>query len=265
VPDGEGRGGLLERYGDLVEGLRGAYVTACDMNTTEADMDVVATRTAHVLGRSASAGGSGSSAPDTAVGVFHGIRAVCRHVFDTDDLAERTVAIQGVGAVGAVLADLLAGAGATLVVTDVVPARAHAVAERTGARVVAADAIWAEPCDVLSPCATGGVLNDVTIPTLVCRAIAGAANNQLGTDADADRLRARAIVYAPDFAVNAGGVLHLAGHETLGWDDAQVAARLAGIDATLTQVLEVATAEAITTTRAAERLARARIEAASGR
>ena len=222
-------------------------------------MDVVATRTEHVLGRSVGAGGSGSSAPDTAVGVFHAIRAVCRHVFGSDDLAGRSVAIQGVGAVGVVLADLLRGAGATLIVADVDPVRARDVAERTGARAVPADALLREPCDVLSPCATGGVLNADTIPALGCRAIAGAANNQLATDADADRLRSRGIAYAPDFAANAGGVIHLAGYETLGWDDARIAARLAAIGATVTEVLDLADAEGSTTAEAAIRLAVERI------
>jgi leucine dehydrogenase len=262
VPSGAARREMLARYGDLVGGLGGAYVTACDMNTTEADMDVVASRTPHVLGRSGPAGGSGSSAPDTAVGVFHAIRAVCRHVFGSDDLAGRSVAIQGVGAVGAALVDLLADAGATTVVADVDPARAERVAERCGARVVAADRIVVEPCDVLSPCATGGVLNAATIPTLACRAIAGAANNQLGTDEDAGRLAARGIVYVPDFAANAGGVIHLAGHETLGWDEARVAARLAAIDATVTDVLRLAAAEGCTTAEAAVRLANERISGA---
>lgn len=262
LPSGEVRRALLERYGEMVDRLRGAYVTACDMNTVETDMDVVATRTVHVLGRTEAAGGSGSSAPDTAIGVFHAIRAVCRHVFGSDDLAGRSVAIQGVGAVGAVLADLLGGAGATLVVADVDPARAADVAMRTGARAVPPEEVLAEPCDVLSPCATGGILSAETIPALACRAIAGAANNQLATDADAEGLGARGIVYAPDFAANAGGVIHLAGHETLGLDDAGVAARLAGIDATVTEILRIAKTEATTTAEAAAHLAAARISAA---
>lgn len=259
IPAGDARRGLMERYGDLVDGLRGAYVTACDMNTAETDMDLVGTRTPHVLGRSRAAGGSGSSAPDTAIGVFHAVRAVCRHVFGTEDLGGRTIAIQGVGAVGAPLADLLAGAGATLVVTDVVSARAREVADRTGAHVSGIAEILAESCDVLAPCATGGVLNADTIPSLACRAIAGAANNQLGSEDDAERLRARGIVYAPDFAANAGGVIHLAGHEALGWDDAQVAARLAGIGTTVSAILETADAEGVGPLEAATRLASERI------
>jgi glutamate dehydrogenase/leucine dehydrogenase len=264
VPHGDARKALFDRYGDLVGSLGGTYVTACDMNTAETDMDVVGERTPHVLGRTTAAGGSGSSASDTAVGVFHGIRAVCLHVFDDDDLAGRTVAIQGVGAVGAVLAGLLAGAGATLVVADAVPARARDVAARTGAAVVDADEILTVPCDVLSPCATGAVLTAATIPTLACRAIAGAANNQLGGDEDAERLLEGGIAYAPDYVVNAGGVIHLAGHETLGWDDVQVAARLAGIGTTVTEILVASRDEGIPPLRVAERVARERIVATGG-
>lgn len=261
VPGGEARDALMARYGDLVGALGGTYVTACDMNTAPSDMDVVASRTPHVLGRTDTAGGSGSSAPDTAVGVFHAIRAVCRHLFGTDDLAGRNVAIQGVGAVGAPLADLAAEAGATVTVADVDLARAQEVAAHTDGRAVPAEEILGVTCDVLAPCATGGVLNVETIPLLACRGVAGAANNQLGVDADAERLRARGIVYAPDYAANAGGVIHLAGHETLGWDDAQVAARLAGIDATVSEILRTAERDGVTTARAAADLATARIDA----
>lgn len=264
LPSGDDRRALMRRYGDVVQTLGGTYVTACDMNTSEHDMDLVAERTPHVLGRTPEAGGSGSSAPDTAIGVFHGIRAVCRHAFGSDELAGRSVAIQGVGAVGGSLADLLADAGATLVVSDVVHARAEEVADRTGAAVVGADRILATPCDVLSPCATGGVLTAETIPSLACRAIAGAANNQLGDVADADRLRDGGVVYAPDYVVNAGGVIHLAGHEVLGWDDAGVAARLAGIDATVTEVLRTAVTDEVNPVLAAERMARERISRRAG-
>ncbi len=131
IPTGGARRALMTGYGDLVGALGGTYVTACDMNTSETDMELVASRTPHVLGRPEGAGGSGSSAPDTAAGVFHAIRAVCRHVFGTDDLTGREVAIQGVGAVGAPLAEVLVGAGATVTVADVDPARAHEVAART--------------------------------------------------------------------------------------------------------------------------------------
>jgi leucine dehydrogenase len=231
------------------------------MNTSERDMDVVGERCTHVMGRSVAAGGSGTSAPDTALGVFHGIRAAVAHALGVTDLDGRTVAIQGAGAVGGALARLLAEAGATLVLADVDRARADVLAREVGATVLDPGEILAAPCDVFAPCATGGVLDTDTIPTLRCAIVAGAANNQLAEPEDADRLAARGILYAPDFVLNAGGVLHLAGYERLGWSREEMAARLAGIGGTLDRVLELATADGITPQAAAMRMARERVEA----
>src|SRR6185503_2510195 len=139
---------------------------------------------------------------------------------------------------------------------DVDPARVAA----TGAIPIVAGAALTTPCDLLAPCATGGVLNEETIPGLECRVIAGAANNQLATPEDAARLAARDILYAPDYVANAGGVIWLAGYETLGWDDARMRARLAGIEQTLDDVFAAAASEGITTAEAADRMAAARIE-----
>jgi AraC-like DNA-binding protein len=136
IPDGDARTELLERYADFVASLGGSYVTACDMNTTEADMDVVGERCPHVMGRSVAAGGSGTSAPDTAVGVYHGIRAGLARALGSDDPSGKTIVVEGAGAVGGPLCDLLADAGATLVVSDVVADRAKAVAVRVGAAIV---------------------------------------------------------------------------------------------------------------------------------
>jgi glutamate dehydrogenase/leucine dehydrogenase len=261
LPEGGARTGLLERYADLVASLRGAYVTACDMNTNERDMDVIAARTEHVMGTTEAHGGSGTSAPDTAIGVHHGIRAALAHVFGDPDPAGRRVAVQGAGAVGARLVEMLAADGAEVVVADVDPARAEAAAGRAGAVAVAADEILTTPCDVLAPCATGGVLDAGTIATLDCAVVAGAANNQLATDEDGRRLAERGIIYAPDYVVNAGGVLHLVGYERLRWSSGEMATRLAGIGDTLGRVFALADAEGITTADAADRLALERISA----
>ncbi len=262
VPQGEARTDLLRRYGDLIAGLGGSYVTACDMNTTSPDMDVVAERCHHVMGATEAHGGSGTSAPDTAIGVFHGIRASLAHAFGSDDPSGRTIVIEGTGAVGGPLADLLAAAGAKLVVSDVDEERATAVADRVSADTVAPEGAFDVPCDVFSPCATGAVLNAKTIPRLRCRVVAGAANNQLGTSQDADRLASAGILYAPDYVVNAGGVLHLAGYERLGWTPEQMASRLAGIGDTLGTVFASAERDGVTPERAAARIAHARIDAA---
>ena len=254
---------VFERYGDLIAALGGTYVTAADMNTSSAEMDVISERTPHVLGRSPERGGSGNPGPDTAVGVYHGIRAACARVFGDPDLSRRSVAVQGAGSVGSRLLELLRDAGATTVVADIDPDRARDAAAATGADIVDAEQVVRTDCEVFAPCATGGILSAATIPTLRCRIVAGAANNQLATDDDDDRLSEAGILYAPDYVVNAGGVIHLAGHETLGWDDATVSARLAGIERTLAEVFELAEDEGVTTAEAADLVADARIAAAA--
>jgi leucine dehydrogenase len=262
VPQGERRREILLRYAELVDALGGSYVTACDMNTSEHDMDVVAERTVHVMGRTVEGGGSGSSAPSTAIGVFHGIRAAVAHVFGSDDLRGRSVLVQGVGAVGRVLAGTLAEAGARVLLADVDDARVKGVAAELGAEVVPAEEAVATPCDVFSPCATGGVLTDATIPALACRIVAGAANNQLGAPEDAEGLAGRGILYAPDYVVNAGGIIHLASLELLGEDEARRDERLRGIADTLADCFHLAEAEGMSTGAAAERMVTARLAAA---
>jgi glutamate dehydrogenase/leucine dehydrogenase len=252
------RRAIVERYADLVEALHGTYVTAADMNTGPADMDLIGERTAHVLGRSPANGGAGDPGEGTAIGVFHAVRATCRHAFGTDDLNGRTVLVQGAGSVGHRLIQELLSGGASVLASDIDPARVAA----TGAKWVALEETLTTKCDVFAPCATGAVLNERTIPTLACAAVCGAANNQLETPEDAARLQERSIVYAPDYVANAGGVIWLAGYETLGWDDAHMRARLAGIEQTLDDVFADAEAAGITTGEAADRIARARIEAA---
>ena len=252
----EERRAIVRRYADLVESLHGTYVTAADMNTGPAEMDLIAERTSHVLGRSPANGGAGDPGEGTAIGVFHAIRAACRHAFATDDLSARSVLVQGAGSVGARLISELRDAGARVLAADVDPARVAV----TGAEAVPAGEALTTPCDVLAPCATGGVCSETTIPKLACRVVAGAANNQLATFADGDRLQQHGILYAPDYVANAGGVIWLAGYETLGWDEAHMRARLAAIEQTLADVFVAAEAQGITTAEAADRLARTRIE-----
>jgi len=256
------RRALLLRYAELVESLHGTYVTAADMNTGEPDMDTIGERTTHVLGRSRERGGSGDPGAATALGVFHGIEATVRYVDGTDDLAGQRVLVQGLGSVGAKLAEHLRDAGATLLVADVDATRADGIAGELGATIVAPREVVATACDVLAPCARGRVLTEATIRHLRCRIVAGAANNQLGEAADGKRLRDAGIVYAPDYVINAGGVIHLAGYERLGWDDATMAKRLEAIGDTLQDVYESAARDGISTAAAADRMARARVEAA---
>ena len=176
---------LLLAYAALVDSLHGTYVTAADMNTGPPDMDVIGERTPHVLGRSHERGGSGDPGGGTAIGVFHGIRATCLRAFGSPDLDGRSILVQGAGSVGGRLLDLLHAEDARLLVSDVDGARAQEAATRVDAKLVdPADAIGTE-VDVFAPCATGPVLTPETIPMLACRAVAGAANNQLETEADA--------------------------------------------------------------------------------
>jgi glutamate dehydrogenase/leucine dehydrogenase len=169
------------------------------------------------------------------------------------------VLIQGVGEVGEPLARSLAEAGAGLLVSDVADERAAAIAAGLGASPVEAGASIETECDVFAPCAVGGVLNEDTIPRLRCRVVAGAANNQLGEPGDAARLRSAGIVYAPDYVVNAGGVLHLAGLESLGWSRAELEQRLARIGDTVRAVLRTADEEDISTEEAAAHLVHDRL------
>jgi leucine dehydrogenase len=257
--DGDERRGLLHRYADLICSLGGNYLTGCDMNTTPADLDVIRETCPHTFGHTS---GSGEPGPFTARGVFHGIRASVAHLDGSPSLAGRTVLVQGVGSVGARLAAALAGERADLLVTDVDATRAETLATSLGARAVdPAEALTTE-CDVYAPCATGGTLSADTIPGLRCRIVAGAANNQLIEPADAGLLRERGILYAPDFVINAGGIFHNVGRESLGWGDAEVEHALAGIGDTLTRIYERSEADGVSTGQVALELADERLAAA---
>jgi leucine dehydrogenase len=256
LPDGEERCALLHRYADVVCSLGGNYLTGCDMNIGPADLDVIHENCPHTFGHS---GGSGEPGPFTARGVFHGLRASVAHTDGSPSLDGKTVLVQGVGSVGARLAALLAEDGAEVLVTDVDHRRAEQVAAELGAKAVDADGALASACDVYAPCATGGTLSAATIADLRCRIVAGAANNQLGEAADAERLRSQGILYAPDFVINAGGIFHNVGREALGWGDAEVERALRGIGDTLAEIFDRAEAEGTSTGEAADALVAARL------
>jgi glutamate dehydrogenase/leucine dehydrogenase len=260
LPSGDARRLLLLRYAELVTALGGTYRTAGDMNITPADLDVVAERCPWVYGTTAAGGNSGRG---TARGVLHGIRASAEHAFGSPDLSGRTVLVQGVGSVGHDLARYLSDDGAHVLVADVDEERARKVAADTGAGVVAAADVPGCECDVYAPCAVGGVLDAESIPRLRCTVVAGSANNQLAEPADADRLRSAGILYAPDYVVNAGGVIQLVGLEDRGWDADELELHLAEIGDTLRGLYRAADEQDITPAEAAERLAADRIERAA--
>ena len=199
---------LLEAFGDAVQQLGGRYVTAEDVGMTETDMTVMARRTAHVAGLPVAAGRvGGNPGPFTARGVLMGLKAAVRHKLGRDEVKGLHVAIQGVGSVGGALARALAAEGARLTIADADPARAAALGAELGAAVVAGDAILRVAADVFSPNALGAILDEASIAGLDVAIVAGAANNQLATADDGVRLAARGILYAPDYVINAGGII----------------------------------------------------------
>jgi len=256
---GRRRTAALLDFAEVVEQLSGRYLTAEDVGMGSRDMAVIARGTSYVTGLSRARGGSGDPSPLTALGVQAAIETVCERLTGSGGLRGRSIAILGLGHVGARLAERCARAGATLVVADLDPAK-RALAERLGARWTTPARALAARVDVLSPCALGSALTAELVPRLRCRAIVGAANNQLGEDGVADLLAARGILWAPDFVVNAGGVINLAVElRPGGYEPATARREVRAIAATLTEVLDAAEAEGIAPLAAAERLAEARM------
>ncbi len=201
---------LLERFGAAIETLSGQYWTAEDMGMTPEDMTTIARSTRFVAGLPDGDFASGDPSPITAKGVFNAIRLSARYRLGRDDLRGCRVAVQGLGHVGWHLAALLYNAGAELVVADMNAARVTEAAQALGATPAPVDQILAADVDILAPCAIGAILSADTIPTLRAQVVAGAANNQLATEADGDALHARGILYAPDYVANAGGIINVA-------------------------------------------------------
>jgi len=238
--------------GRVVDSLGGRYITAEDVGTSVEDVDVVARETRHVSGRARAAGGSGDPSPFTALGTFRAIEASLGRAFGDPATAGRTVAVQGLGHVGFSLARFLHEAGASLVVSDLYPERAAQAEQEFGARVVGPEEILRVPCDVLAPCALGAVLDDASIPALACRVVCGAANNQLAEPRHGAALRARGVLYAPDFVVNAGGVINIAVElGPGGYDEARATARIGTIPEALEEIFDLAEKRRIPTAEAA--------------
>jgi glutamate dehydrogenase/leucine dehydrogenase len=252
--------GLLRAYGRFLDQLGGIYLTAEDVGTTQADMDLLRSVTPYVTGTSEALGGSGDPSPATAWGVFHAMGAVAEQVWGSLSLAGRHVLVLGVGKVGSALARHLHEAGARLTLADVRGDVAAALAAELGAAVVDPATALEAPCDVLSPCALGGLLTADTVPALRCAAVCGAANNQLATDDDDNRLADAGILYAPDYVANAGGVINIA-DETApgGYDHDRAWRRVEGIADTMRRVFALADEQGCTTAEAADRLAEARL------
>lgn len=258
---------LFQAMGDFVDSLGGRYITAADSGTGVAEMQIMAERTRHVAGagqREAFGGGmrNGDPSPSTAYGVFIGLQAAVKHRLGRDDLKGLRVAIQGVGQVGFGLAQQLKEAGAELWVTDIVPANVRRAVARLGATAVAQNDIYGLEVDVFAPCAMGAIINPQTLEALRAPVIAGAANNQLAAAELAEELRRRGCLYAPDYAINAGGIIDVC-YERNGGSTAELKAHIEGIGATLAEIFQRAEREGNTTTAVADRMAQERLH--SGR
>jgi leucine dehydrogenase len=252
---------LFRTYGRFVEGLGGRYITAEDVGTTVREMEWVRTETKYVTGISRALGGSGDPSPVTGFGVYVGMKSTCHEVFGSDSLRGKKVLVQGAGNVASYLCRHLAKDGAKIVVTDIFEEKAKALAKEVKATYVKPDKIFSIPADVFAPCALGGILNDETIPKLKVKIVAGGANNQLlDEEKHMKMLTDRHILYAPDYAINAGGLMNVA-NELEGYREERALKQAEGIYDILRAVFTLAKTEKIPTSQAANRLAEARIEA----
>ncbi|MDO9433783.1 MAG: Glu/Leu/Phe/Val dehydrogenase dimerization domain-containing protein [Phenylobacterium sp.] len=257
---------LFEAFGRAVDTLGGSYWTAEDVGVSPADLMSARRQTRFVAGLEGHAAASGDPSPVTAEGVFRGVRLAVRRALNRD-LDGVTVAIQGVGHVGAYLAEKLHAAGAKLIITDVNETALAQVAARTGAKIVAPGAIFDAEADVFAPCAMGGAINATTLPKLKAKVIAGGANNQLADLEIGRQVFERGMLYAPDYVINGGGIINVAGEiraleQNAAFDDAWVGAKLDRLTATLEEVLDRAVTEARPTHEVANEMAKARIDQA---
>ena len=249
------REAIFRAHGRFIDTFDGRYVTGEDVGTSVEDMEYVRRETRHVGGVK---GGSGDPSPFTARGVYRAMQAAAKYRWGLDDLAGRRVAIQGCGNVGYYLASHLSAAGARLIVSDVDPDKVERAASQFDAVSVAPEQIYEVESDIFAPCALGGVINDQTIGRLRAEIVAGGANNQLLEPRHGDELATRDILYTPDYAANAGGVINGC-RDVLGWDPVQVAAKVNDIYETVINIFYMAAAEGIATNEAADRLAEERL------
>jgi len=249
---------IFRAHGKLIESLGGKYIAGEDVGTSPADIEIAALETRYVAGRRDL---SGDPSPVTARGVFRAMQASAKYRWGPDNLSGKTVALQGCGHVGYYLAELLHKAGVKLVVSDVDQQKVATVVREFGGKAVDPEEIYSVNADIFSPCALGGILNDQTIPQLKVEMVVGGANNQLLEDRHGDALAKRNILYAPDYAANAGGITNGA-IELLGWDRDFVLSKVDKIYDTVLRIYEIAERDKIPTYRAADRLAEQRLEQA---
>jgi leucine dehydrogenase len=254
---------LFRAFGRYVESLGGLYITAEDVGTAMEDMEIVQHETRWVTGVSPELGGGGDPSPVTAFGTLQGIKAAVQFKLGEDSLKGRSVAIQGLGSVGGYLAKYLRDEGAKVFGTDIDAEAVAQARDELGVEIVPPGEILEVECDVVAPCALGAVINDASIPKLRCRIVAGAANNQLADDRHGQELHDRGILYAPDYVINAGGLINVY-NELIGYNR-EIAMRMArGIYGNMARVFEISRTQSIPTHVAADRLAEERIARSQG-
>jgi leucine dehydrogenase len=249
---------MFRALGRFIQGLNGRYITAEDVGTTVSDMDLMHEETNYVTGISPAFGSSGNPSPVTAYGVYLGMKAAAKEAFGSDSLEGRTISVQGLGNVAYKLCEYLHNDGAKLVVTDINQAAIDRVVNDFDATAVAPEEIYSQEVDIFSPCALGAILNDETIPQLKAKVIAGSANNQLQDSRHGDYIHELGIVYAPDYVINAGGVINVA-DELYGYNRERAMKRVEGIYDSIEKIFEISKRDGIPTYVAANRLVEERI------
>jgi leucine dehydrogenase len=249
---------LFRSLGRFIQSLNGRYITAEDVGTNVNDMDTIHMETNYVTGISQAYGSSGNPSPMTAFGVFRGMQATAKVALGTDDLAGKTVAIQGLGSVGYSLAEYIHQAGGQLVVTDINEDSVKRAVNVLGAKAVGLTEIFNVDCDIFAPCALGAVINDETIEGLRCQAIAGSANNQLSEERHGDILHSRGILYAPDYVINSGGLINVA-DELEGYNAERAKKKVDNIYNIMHEIYAVSEREKIPSYAAADHMAESRI------
>jgi leucine dehydrogenase len=256
---------LLTSFGEAVDLLKGKYICAEDMGCSPQDMLVIKKKTKYVVGLPLEKS-SGDPSGFTAWGVFRGIQATLNKLYGSTSVADKKIAIQGLGNVGMHLADYLFWHGADLILTDIDEEKAKRLATKYGAKAVKAENIYKEKCDIFSPCAIGGIINDNTIPHLQCKAICGCANNQLLEDRHCDLLKEKNIIYAPDFVVNAGGLINVANElDKEGYHPKTSREKIHKLYEMINEIYKIADDENISTNQAAIKLAQYKIKCGIGR
>lgn len=252
---------LMRRFGEFVNSLSGKYITAEDVGMETRDMDIVREATPHVTGISESKGGSGNPSPITAYGVYMGMKAAAKYKFGTENLAGKKILVQGIGHVGETIVELITKEGAEVIINDINKAQLEIISKKYGATIHHDLDVYGLDVDIYSPCALGATINDNTIHNFKAKVIAGAANNQLQDEIKHGKLlREKGIAYAPDFLINAGGIINVYA-EIVGYGKEEIKRKTENIYNTTLEIFELSEEKNITTHRAAFNIAQARLDA----